>query len=219
MGFTLKQLTVVPDSHNTPKTIHKRKEYVQKIYNKNINIYRNMVYIDETGFNLHLSKLKSRVHRGQPAIRKVISNREKNISVIAAINENGVLHYKSILGSVNSEIFAIFIDELLRIILNRKFLVMNNIHFHKSDIVKEIVEDTTHQILYLLSYSPFLNLIENCFSKIKNSIAKNHLRDRKIILSRMNDAFNIVTNEDCEGWIRYTSSYFQYCLNSEIINI
>ncbi|CAG8831258.1 10501_t:CDS:1, partial [Cetraspora pellucida] len=158
----------------------------------------NMVYIDETGFNLHFSKSRGHACCGRPAIRKVISNRGKNISVIAAINDNEVLHYKSILGSVNSEIFATFIDELLRIIPNRKFLVMNNICFHKSDIVKEIVEDTTHQILYLLSYSSFLNPIENCFSKIKDSVAKNRLRDRETILSRMNDAFNIVINEDCE---------------------
>ncbi|CAG8755101.1 21738_t:CDS:1, partial [Cetraspora pellucida] len=47
-----------------------------------------MVYIDETGFNLHLSKSRGHACHSQPAIRKVISNREKNISVIAAINEN-----------------------------------------------------------------------------------------------------------------------------------
>ncbi|CAG8707848.1 7176_t:CDS:2, partial [Cetraspora pellucida] len=154
-----------------------QKEYIQKIYNENINIYRDMVYIDETGFNLHLSKSRGHAHRGQSAIRKVVSNRVKNISVIAAINENGVLHYKSILGLVNSEIFVTFIDELLRIIPNRKFLVMDNIYFHKSDIVKEIVKDTIYQILYIPPYSLFLNLIENCFSKIKDSVAKNHLRD------------------------------------------
>ncbi|CAG8809192.1 12220_t:CDS:1, partial [Cetraspora pellucida] len=71
MGFTLKRLTVVPDSHNTPETIQQKKEYVQKIYNENINIYRNMVYIDETGFNLHLSKSRDHMHRGRPAICKV----------------------------------------------------------------------------------------------------------------------------------------------------
>ncbi|CAG8457295.1 12238_t:CDS:2, partial [Cetraspora pellucida] len=199
-AFT-KASDIVPDSHNTLKTIQQRKEYIQKIYNENINIYRDMVNIDETGFNLHFSKSRGHARCGRPAIHKVVSNRVKNISVIAAINENGILHYKSILGSVNSEIFATFIDKLLRIIPNRKFLVMDNICFHKSDIVKEIVEDTTYQILYLPPYSPFLNMIENCFSKIKDSVAKNYLKDQETILSRMNNAFNIVMNEDCEEWI------------------
>ncbi|CAG8837315.1 21791_t:CDS:2, partial [Racocetra persica] len=118
LGFTLKRLTVVPEGRNTPETIQKRKDYVQKIYNENINIYSDIVYIDETGFNLHLSKSRGHAHRGQPAIRKVESNRGKNISVIAAINENGVLYHKSILGSVNSEIYATFIYELINIIPN-----------------------------------------------------------------------------------------------------
>ncbi|CAG8839696.1 23301_t:CDS:1, partial [Cetraspora pellucida] len=38
------------------------------------------------------------------------------------------------------------------------------------------------------------------------------------ILGRINDAFNIVTEEDCKGWIRHTSSYFQRCLNCENID-
>ncbi|CAG8605561.1 12369_t:CDS:2, partial [Cetraspora pellucida] len=148
-----------------------------------------------------------------PAICKVVNNREKNISVIAAINKNGVLHYKSILGSVNAEIYATFIYELINIIPNSKFLAINNISFYRSDVVKETVANTIHQFLYLLLCSLFLNPIENCFSKLKDSVARNHLRDRETILSRMNDGFNIVTEEDCIGWIRHISSYFDHCLN------
>ncbi|CAG8644429.1 12916_t:CDS:2, partial [Racocetra fulgida] len=199
LGFTLKRLTVIPEGHNTPETIQKRKDYIQKIYNENINIYSNIVYIDETGFNLHLFKSRGRAHRGQPAIRKVESNRRKNIFVIAAINKNGVLYYKSILGSVNSEIYATFIYELINIIPNGKFLAMDNIAFHRSNIVKSAIANTTHKFLYLPPYSPFLNLIENWFSKVKDSVARNRLRDRETILNRMNNAFNNVTEEDCEG--------------------
>ncbi|CAG8641445.1 22515_t:CDS:2 [Cetraspora pellucida] len=108
------------------------------------------------------------------AIHKVVNNRGKNISVIAAINKNGVLHYKSI-------------------------LAMDNISFHRSDVVKETVANTTHQLLYLPAYSSFLNPIENCFLKLKDSVARNHLRGRETILSRMNNEFNIVTEEDCIG--------------------
>ncbi|CAG8719094.1 12064_t:CDS:2, partial [Racocetra fulgida] len=171
IGFTLKRLTVIPEGRNTDKTIHERKQYVKKIYDENINIYKDIVYIDETGFNLHLSATRGRAYRGQPAIRKVASNRGKKISIIAAINENGILHYKSI-------------------------LAMDNIKFYKSNIVKKAVENTTHKILYLPSYSPFLNPIENCFSKIKNNVSRKHLRDQKSILNRFDEAVNTVTEED-----------------------
>ncbi|CAG8803766.1 12475_t:CDS:2, partial [Cetraspora pellucida] len=201
MGFTLKRLTVVPEGRNSDDTIQKRKQYVERIYNENINIYSDMVYIDETDFNLHLSTSRGRACHGQPAIHKVVNNRGKNISIIAAINEDGVLHYKSILGSVNGEILTTFINELNDIIPSDKFLVMDNVHFHRTDVVKEAVKNTTHEIFYLPPYSPFLNLIENCFSKVKNSVTRIHLRNRETILGRINDAFNIVTEEDCKGAI------------------
>ncbi|CAG8796814.1 7312_t:CDS:2, partial [Cetraspora pellucida] len=224
MGFTLKRLTVVPEGRNSDDTIQKRKQYVERIYNENINIYSDMVYIDETGFNLHLSTLRGRARHGQPAIRKVVNNRRKNISVIAAINEDGVLHYKSILGSVNEEILTTFINELNDIIPSGKFLVMDNVRFHRTDVIKEAIENTIHEIFYLPPYSPFLNPIENCFSKVKNSVARIHLRNRETILGRINDAFNIVTEEDCKGWIRHTSSYFQpilgvYYFNNKYDNV
>ncbi|CAG8678754.1 32975_t:CDS:2, partial [Racocetra persica] len=213
LGFTLKRLTVVPEGHNTDKTIYERKQYVKKIYDENINIYKDMIYMDETGFNLHLSASRGRAYRRQLAIHEVVSNRGKKISIIAAMNEDGVLYYKSILGSANSKIFSDFIRELINNISNSKFLVMDNIMFHRSNIVKEAVKNTKHKILYLPSYSPFLNPIENWFSKIKNSISRNRLRDTETILSRFDEAVNTVTDEDCKEWIRYTSSYFQRCLN------
>ncbi|CAG8782504.1 1257_t:CDS:2, partial [Cetraspora pellucida] len=119
----------------------------------------------------------SHAYCGQPAIRKVVNNREKNISVIAAINENRVLHYKSILDLVNAEIYTTFIYKLINIIPNSKFLAMDNISFYRSDVVKETVANTTHQLLYLSLYSLFLNPIENCFSKLKDSVTRNRLKD------------------------------------------
>ncbi|OMJ16922.1 hypothetical protein AYI70_g6294, partial [Smittium culicis] len=42
---------------------------------------------------------------------------------------------------------------------------MDNVAFHKTELVKTFIENSGFKLLYLPPYSPFLNLIENLFSK------------------------------------------------------
>ena len=46
---------------------------------------------------------------------------------------------------------------------------MGNLSAHKGERVKELIEDKGCEILYLPSYSPDLNPIEEAFSKISRS--------------------------------------------------
>jgi transposase len=54
IGFTVKLLQTIPMSRNTPPTLQARKDYAQKFLGKAPNDTRNIIWIDETGFNLHL---------------------------------------------------------------------------------------------------------------------------------------------------------------------
>lgn len=51
-------------------------------------------------------------------------------------------------------------------------LVLDNVSFHKSDLVKKAVEAVGAKVLFLPAYSPDLNPIEHFWFKIKNSIRK-----------------------------------------------
>ncbi|CAG8527399.1 5552_t:CDS:2 [Cetraspora pellucida] len=59
IGFTLKRLVTISHKHNTSDTILDRKRYVEKIYQKVIDMLKDAIYINETGFNLHLSSSHS----------------------------------------------------------------------------------------------------------------------------------------------------------------
>ncbi|CAG8835550.1 16683_t:CDS:1, partial [Cetraspora pellucida] len=220
IGFTLKRLVIIPHKHNTSNTILDRKRYVEKIHQKVIDMLEDAIYINETGFNLHLSSSRGRSLRGQPAVQVVETQRGKNITVIAAINKNGVLNYTAYLGSANADTFAEFIQELIFLVPTnkKKFLIMDNAVIHHAYIVKDIVEDSSHEIFYLPPYSPFLNPIESTFSKVKDLVARNKIRDHETILSRIANAFDAVFEEDCLGWIRHTMTYFDRCLNQEEID-
>ena len=55
LGFTLKNLTIIPEGRNANTTLEKRREYIQKIQDKNINIFNDIMYIDEWESNLHIT--------------------------------------------------------------------------------------------------------------------------------------------------------------------
>ncbi|CAG8647594.1 24478_t:CDS:2 [Dentiscutata erythropus] len=133
--------------------------------------------------------------------------------------KNGIVKFKSNLGSTNSEVFANFIFEFLEEIPDNKYLVMDNVSFYKPNIVKEIIADTNHKFMYLPPYLPFLNLIKGCFSKVKNSVARNYLEDQETIFKKIDEAFDLVTDKDCKNWIEHTTTYFQYCLDKVPINV
>lgn len=49
---------------------------------------------------------------------------------------------------------------------------MDNISFHKTDRIKELIELQGCKIMFLPTYSPDLNPIEHYWFKIKNNIRK-----------------------------------------------
>lgn len=61
---------------------------------------------------------------------------------------------------------------LIKELIPGQVVVLDNINFHKSSKVKELIESVGCSILFLPTYSPDLNPIENYWFKIKNEIRK-----------------------------------------------
>jgi transposase len=58
-------------------------------------------------------------------------------------------------------------------------VVMDNLSAHKTEEVRELVEEAGCELLYLPPYPPDLNPIEEAFSKIKGILRKAEARTRK----------------------------------------
>jgi hypothetical protein len=55
------------------------------------------------------------------------------------------------------------------------YIMMDNCRIHHSRFVVEAVEQRGYKPLFMPPYSPFLNPIEECWSKIKKNIKRNPL--------------------------------------------
>lgn len=93
-------------------------------------------------------------------------------SIIVAISNKKVVKYEKYDNSnINGDKFIKFIEELTKNIKG-KTILMDNINFHKSKKVLEIIEKSENKVLFIPPYSPEFNPIEKLFSVFKNYINK-----------------------------------------------
>ena len=105
------------------------------------------IYIDEAGFNLAKGRRRGRNRIGQRATTDVPGQCGGNVTMCAAIPDNGVLTHIPLLGPYNTQHLLTFLDTPYRDIvpenergggqLNKYVVVWDNVRFHHSHLVRQ----------------------------------------------------------------------------------
>ncbi len=175
-------------------------------------IQHEFIYVDEAGFNLAKTR-RGRNVIGHRTITNVPGQRGGNITLCAAITQNGVLHHHANLGPYNANLILAFLHRLHEIVtaLNqvdqmRYIVVWDNVSFHWAALVQNwFHEHPEFEVLYLPPYSPFLNPIEEFFSarrwwKVYDLRPYDHLP----LIQAMEQACDHIEAASVQGWIRHT---------------
>ena len=163
------------------------------------------MFIDESGFHLSMTRLRARAPRGERAYGKVPRNRGKNQTLIAAITlEGGMGEALAIEGSTDAELFEAYVEEFLAATLEAgQVVVLDKLGAHRTGRVRELIEARGAELVFLPSYSPDLNPIEEAFSKIKNIVRKAQARTRETLNEAISQAMSAITLEDVSGWFSH----------------
>ena len=157
---------------------------------------------------------------GTRAVHVVPRLRSRNISVCCSISKFGVIKYQIQSTPFNTPTFIQFLNGLFEEIERRVFgpsvIVMDNVPFHRSAQVSQIIEDKGHVVLYLPAYSPFLNPIENMFAKWKNSIRSSRPINEELF-NLINAVDDLTSPVDCGGYYRHMLGFISKCINKEPI--
>ena len=145
-GYSWKKLVRVPSSRNLDANIAARKEYADMISEIPDEM---LVFLDETGFNLHTCPSRGYSLIGTEARQIVPANRGRNVSLMCAISVHGVLAFELIVGPYDSAKFCNFIKERLVPAMTTNNLqgacvVMDNCRIHKTDAVQRLLAE--HEI-------------------------------------------------------------------------
>lgn len=186
------------------------------------------IYIDEAGFNLAKGRRRGRNIIGQRATTDVPGQRGGNITMCAAISDNGVLTHIPLLGPYNTQHLLTFLDTLYRDIvpenergegqLNQYVVVWDNVRFHHSHLVTQWFAAQQRMLVeYLPPYSPFLNPIEEFFSAWRWKVYDRCPHTQMALLAAMDAACDDIAADSCRGWIRHSRRYFPRCIARENI--
>jgi transposase len=89
--------------------------------------------------------------------------------------------------------------------------VMDNAPIHTPLKLRELVESRGYKCLYLPPYSPFLNPIEELWSKVKAGVRRTALTADDRLSDRICESVQMVTRPDCQAWIRHAVAFFPRC--------
>lgn len=207
LGITRKKMEVIIESVNSERSKIARRNFARDFLDHHPNDALN-IFIDESGFNLHLRKTFGRSKSGVSAVQTVPTVRGRNISLICAITENEVLYSFCKIGSVKTQDFQEFLNVLINV-CNRKGLIgytlfFDNASIHRASLISNYLNEKEINYKFLSPYSYMLNPIEYSFSKIKLGVRR-RLSEFSTgeLITLIYESVNDITSEDLRGYYRH----------------
>lgn len=138
--------------------------------------------------------------------QKVPRNWGKNVTLLSSIGKRmGMGASLVVEGSTNTKVFETYLTEVLLPTLEEgQVVVMDNLSSHKGQRVKELIEGEGCELIYLPSYSPDFNPIEQAFSKLKGYLREACARSHEMLMDVIGEALRTISASDAE-------SFFDYC--------
>ena len=166
---------------------------------------RSLVFVDGMGTNTSLSPLYGWSKKGQRAYGSVPRNRGKNTTVLASMSVEGMGPSLAVEGGTTARVFETYVERVLAPTLRRgQVVVMDNLSAYKGERVRELIEARGCRLLYLPSYSPDLNPIEEAFSKVKGLMRRAEARTREALTEAMGKALGAVSARDARGFFEHS---------------
>ncbi|KAG2192272.1 hypothetical protein INT47_003861 [Mucor saturninus] len=227
-ALSMKRLEKIPARRNHIDVITQRRESVEEwIANEDMNFEKNCVFIDEAGFNINITRNRGWSKKGKPAKAIVPTSRSTSITILGAISIDGVIDMSlrkptSTTGSKKRKVNG------KEVVVNGR-VVTRSSHFMSylnsmMDCLNRnglqgyylgVNRRRGYKCVYLPPYSPFLNPIEEFWSKVKSGIKRNPLDTGDLLTPRIMESITNVTLQDCRGWIRHSFSFFPRCIAME----
>jgi transposase len=153
-----------------------------------------------------MTRLRARTPGGERTYGKVPRNRGKNRTLIASMTlQGGMGESVSIEGGTDAPLFEAYVEEFLSPTLEAgRVVVLGGLGAHRTEKVRELIEQRGANLVFLPPYSPDMNPIEEeAFSKIKSIVRKAGARAREALDEAMGEALAAITPEDAAGWFSH----------------
>lgn len=145
---------------------------------------KNIIFIDETNFNLFCRRSVGRSLRGSRSVITLPNSKGPNLHIIGGITSQGLVYWERRRGSFKTEDFNEWLRRCIQAAINQGMpindivAVVDNAPCHSH--AEHVFQDNNFHggtVLRLAPYSPMLNAIEHIWSEVKTHI-KNTLQEK-----------------------------------------
>ena len=161
----------------------------------------HLVFLDESGVQTNMTRLRGRAPVGERLKFKAPRGHWQTTTIVAAVRLTGPCAPAVFDGPIDRPCFQAYLEQVLVKSLARgDVVVMDNLSVHKGPEVAAALEKVGARVLYLPSYSPDYNPIENMWSKVKAIVRALEARTFETLITAVAHAIERVTRADCLGF-------------------
>lgn len=181
-----------------------REAFSERMTDVLAEVAHKLYFIDEIGTHLGLTRLYGRAAPGERVVEATPGYSGPHYTTIAALSLQGVCAPFVFKGSTDGPAFETYVEFLLAPKLRRgDIVVMDNLSSHKHDVIRTLIEARGATVEYLPPYSPDLNPIEKCWSKVKTWLRKAKARTFDELIAALADALHAVSKQDAAAWFAH----------------
>jgi transposase len=163
-----------------------------------------LVFVDECGTHTSMAPIYGYAPKGERLRFRVPRKRGKNTTLLSSMTVGGMGPSLVVEGATTARVFETYVKKVLAPKLQEgQIVVMDNLGAHRPKRVRELIEARDCQLIYLPSYSPDYNPIEEAFSKIKNLLRKASARTKEALVEAIGVALSAVSAADARGFFEH----------------
>jgi len=145
-----------------------------------------------------------RAPRGQRVQEATPQSHWQTLTILAALTSAGLEAPMTIPEPTDGDIFLAYLEQVLCPRLRPgQVVIMDNLSAHKVAGVRELIEATGAQLLYLPAYSADLNPIEQAWSKVKQVLRSRKARTLEALEKAVAEALAAITAENATAWFSH----------------
>ena len=159
------------------------------------------VFLDETSTPLGLTPLRARAPRGQRAVGRVPHGKRPHLSWLATLTPTGIGESVVVPGAVDRQVFDLFVERLLVPSLRPgQIVILDNLKVHDSAKARHLIAAAGCHLVFLPTYSPDFNPIEQAFAKVKQALRRREARTWETVVAAIGDLLPTITPTDARAF-------------------
>jgi transposase len=178
-----------------------RVEYWSKVAQVEL---KNLVFLDEMGVLLGLTRTHGRSEPGERAYDFKAFYRGAKVSVIGAMSLSKVLAVMTLNGSMDGSAFEVYVTQfLVPQLWPGAVVVMDNLPAHKAQTIEAAIQAVGASVLYLSPYSPEFNPIEHWWSQLKAFLRQFSPTTAKMLDTLIATALDLLDPMHLRNWFAH----------------